>query len=60
MTVQYINNKHKKILKELERKRSQNNTHCVINDCEPSPFMQGANTVINEMIEFIEKLDKTE
>ena len=48
--------KHKKILEELKLKRRSNNRYCYINDCLPTPYMDGSNKIINEMIKFIEKL----
>jgi len=48
--------KHELILKELKRRRNHNITYCNINSCEPTPYMYGANNVIDDMINFIEKL----
>jgi hypothetical protein len=48
--------KHEEILKELERKRKANNRHCELNDCPATPYMEGANRVLDEMIEFVKCL----
>ena len=48
--------KHKKILDELKRLRKSNDRYGYMNDCAPTPYMDGSNKIINEMITFIEKL----
>lgn len=48
--------KHKQILLELKRKKKANEKYCDLNDCTPTPYMDGSNKIINEMIEYIKKL----
>jgi hypothetical protein len=48
--------KHKRTLEELKSKRKSNDRYCNLNDCAPTPYMDGSNKIIDEMITFIEKL----
>jgi len=50
--------KHVKILQELRRRRISNNRYRELNDCEATPYMDGSNKIIDDMIVFIEKLWK--
>lgn len=48
--------KHKKILLELIRRRKINDRYCDLNNCPPTSYMDGSNKIIDEMINYIEKL----
>lgn len=48
--------KSKRILAELKNRKRINENYCDFNSCSPSPYMEGSNKILNEMIEFIEKL----
>ena len=48
--------KHVEILEELKRRRKGNDQFCQMNDCRASDYMKGSNKIIDDMIEFIEKL----
>lgn len=50
--------KHEQILTELKRRKKSNDLFCQLNDCSPTPYMDGSNNVIDEMIEYIEKLNE--
>ena len=48
--------KHKKILKELKRRKKANNDYLDINDAQPTNYMLGSLKELNQMIIFIENL----
>ena len=48
--------KKEQILLELKRRRKRNDNYCNLNGDTPTPYMDGSNKIIDEMIEFIEKL----
>lgn len=50
--------KHQKILLELKRKRKMNEMYCDLNNCSPTPYMDGSNKTIDEMIEYIERIEQ--
>ena len=50
--------KHVKILEELKHRRKGNDQHCIQNSCGATPYMEGSNKIIDEMIVFIENLEK--
>ena len=48
--------KHETIMLELRRRRKSNDQHCYLNSCGITPYMEGSNKILDDMIEFIEKL----
>jgi hypothetical protein len=48
--------KHEQILLELKRRRKMNDSYCDLNDCSPTPYMDGSNKIIDVIIDYIEKL----
>ena len=48
--------KHEQILLELKRRKKMNDRYCDLNSCSPTSYMDGSNKIIDEMIEYIEKL----
>jgi hypothetical protein len=48
--------KHEQILLELKRRKKMNDRYCDLNSCSPTPYMDGSNKILDEMIEYIEKL----
>jgi hypothetical protein len=45
-----------KIIEFLELKKIANAKYCDINDCQPSPYMEGSNRIIDETISYIKSL----
>ena len=41
---------------ELKRLRKMNDKFCYLNVCPPTPYMEGSNKIIDDMINYIEKL----
>jgi hypothetical protein len=50
--------KHVKILEELKHRRKGNDQDCIRNSCEATSYMQGSNKILDDMIVFIENLEK--
>ena len=50
--------KHVEIIDEMKRRRKSNDTFCNMNDCAPSDYMRGVNDVLDELINYSEKLGK--
>ena len=48
--------KHELILKNLRERLNSNNRFCMLNNCPPGPYMEGANKILSDMIEFIKNL----
>jgi len=48
--------KHKKILSELKIRRKMNDKHCELNNISSTPYMDGSNKVLDDMIDYIQKL----
>lgn len=48
--------KHEIILNELHNMAERNDSYCMINSCEPTPYMDGNNKAIADLIKFIKKL----
>jgi len=44
------------ILKELRRRRKAKDRYLELNDCSSTPYMDGANKELDELIDFVEKL----
>jgi hypothetical protein len=58
MTMEEKVKKHVKILEELKHRRMANELHCKLNSCEATSYMQGSNKILDDMIVFIENLNK--
>jgi hypothetical protein len=49
--------KHELILMYLKRQRSHLERYCEMNNCEPTPYMEGSLKIINETLEYINSLN---
>ena len=48
--------KHEQILLELKQRRKKNDRYCDLNSCIPTPYMDGSNKIIDEMIDYIKNI----
>jgi len=48
--------KTEKILLALKADRRLNDTHCTLNNCSPSQYMQGSNKILDDYIIYVENL----
>jgi len=51
-----MKNNVEKIYSELIRKRKANDLFCDINSCSSSPYMDGSNKILDDMIKYVEEL----
>jgi len=48
--------KIEEVILELKRRRKRNDEYCYVNSCSPTPYMDGSNKILDDIIEYIENL----